>query len=269
MHFRSLFAIAASSVAWAAPAQTVCDSVHTVLGNFVDQQGLMFSVVATAPVTLDHLSANLLPGTRSYALHTRWGGYVGHTNDPAAWTALDTVQVTSANTGFQQQYTAVIPIPLAIDMMPGDTVSFFLTDRSVDGLFSFGNFTPPGGVVESNAHIGITVAYALPRDFGMPFGTYEWSGRVAYCLNDGQGIATPAVGGFTVSMGPEAIVVEASPRVVITGLELRDLSGHLVRRSPGSGAVQRIATEGLAAAPYVLAILDGSGERHARLVMVP
>ncbi len=253
-------------------AQAVCDSLHTILGSFFEHEGMMFSVVATTPVTLDHISANLFPGTRQYALHMRQGGYVGHADDPGAWTPLDTVTVTSANTGVQESNTAVVPIPLALAMAPGDTVSFFLTDQTSSGLFSFGNLTPAGSVIESDTHIGITVAYALPRDFGPAYGTYEWSGRVAYCLTAEQGIGALATAGYTVSVSDDAITVSTPEQLLARKapmIELRDLSGRMVHSAPLSDRRTRISTVGLAKAPYVLAVADGTDKRFAQLVVVP
>ncbi|MBK8612482.1 MAG: hypothetical protein IPN85_03170 [Flavobacteriales bacterium] len=253
-------------------AQTVCDSLHTILGSFFEHEGMMFGVVATTPVTLDHISANLFPGTRQYALHMRQGGYVGHTDDPSAWTPLDTVTVTSANTGFQESNTAVVPIPLALTLAPGDTVSFFLTDQTSSGLFSFGNLTPAGSVVESDTHVGITVAYALPRDFGPAYGTYEWSGRVAYCLADEQGIDALTTAGYAVSVSTDAIMVNAPEQPLVSKapvIELRDLSGRMVHRSALNGPRTHISTVGLAKAPYVLTVSDGTHKQFAQLVVVP
>lgn len=157
-------------------------------------------------------------------------------------------------------------------MAPGDTVSFFLTDQTLNGLFSFGNFTPAGSVVESDSHVGITVAYALPRDFGPAYGTYEWSGRVAYCLANEQGIASPADAGYVVTVSPDAIMIN-TPGQLQAGkapvIELRDLSGRMVHRSALNGLRTHINTVGLAKAPYVLSVADGTDKRFAQLVVVP
>lgn len=257
-----------SAAPLAGHAQTTCDSVHTILGSFFEHEGMMFSVVATAPVTIDHLSLNLFPGTRQYSLHMRQGGYVGYTDDASAWTPLDTVTLVSGNTGFQESNTVVWPEPLGIAMSPSDTVSFFLTDQTVNGLFSFGNFTPPGNVVESDANIGITVAYALPREFGVPYGTYEWSGRVAYCLTEEQGIQPTVAEAFAVHIAPHAILVSARSVSGSYRVELRDTGGRLVHATTMQGADARIDTDGLAAGPYVLVVHGGARAPWSQLVVL-
>jgi hypothetical protein len=272
MNWRPVGILVLCAAPYTMRAQAVCDSLHTILGSFFEHEGMMFSVVATTPVTLDHISANLFPGTRQYTLHMRQGGYVGHADDPGAWTPLDTVMVISANTGFQESNTAVVPIPLALAMAPGDTVSFFLTDQTSSGLFSFGNLTPAGSVIESDGHVGITVAYALPRDFGPAYGTYEWSGRVAYCLASEQGIASPADAGHVVTVSADAITVSTSGQLQAGKapvIELRDLSGRIVHSAALLHPRTSISTAGLARAPYVLRIADRTDTRFAQLVVVP
>ena len=52
-------------------------------------------------------------------------------------------------------------------------------------------------------------------------------------------------------------------------IELRDLSGRMVHRSALNGPRTHISTVGLAKAPYVLSVADGTDKRFAQLVVVP
>ncbi len=52
-------------------------------------------------------------------------------------------------------------------------------------------------------------------------------------------------------------------------IELRDLSGRRVHRSALNGPRTHISTVGLAKAPYVLSVADGTDKRFAQLVVVP
>ncbi len=268
---RQLTVFAAFPVAFGVHAQSGCDSVHTILGSYFQLSGAMFSVVATAPITIEHLSANLSPGTSHYSLHMRFGGYVGHTTDPAEWIALDTVPVPSANTTLQTSFTCVMPMALNAALDVGDTLSFFLVDHDASRLRSFGNFTPPGQVIVSDTNMGITVAYALPGNFGTPYGTKEWSGRVAYCLREEQAVeAIAAQPSLTVAVNGEAIRVDGlSPS---TGgnddrVELLDLGGRPVRSVAQHAGTAFIPIADLASGVYLVRVRGGA--QRAVRVMVP
>ncbi len=269
---RSLFPIVFFSVSFMARSQSTCDSVNTILGDFFQHQGAMFSVVASTPITLDHLSANLYPGTSDYSLHMRTGGYAGHTMDANEWTALDTVTVASANTTLLTANTAVVPIPLAIAMDAGDTVSFFLADQSANRIYSFGSGATAGQVLANDDNLGISVAYAMTRDYGTPLGTYEWSGRVVYCAAEGQGVPSLADAGVVVSVSSDAVTLNVPSNALAATssvVELRDLGGRLVSSALLAVPVTHLDIGGLAGAPYMLSVRGLPDQRFAQLVLVP
>ena len=251
-----------------------CDSVDTELDRTYQNHGAMFNVVAYEPITVELITANISTNTATFQLYYRNGGFEGYETNMGAWTLLGSASVTSNNTTLTDTIPTKIPIAIDQDLMPGDTLALYLVSVPVSKVFLISTTIPWGTVQYSDANMGVSIARSCYQLFQGPFSTPQiWSGRVHYCENTSTGVEEgPDAGMVSISLaGQELLVVIEEARyssVTAPVLEVRDMTGRLLRQERITAHRTRSQLAGLPSGAYLVMVNDAGVRIHAGRVVL-
>lgn len=157
-----------------------CASAQSLSTAYFGSSGLagnMFDVVAVQPVRLDALDVDLDPGTWTVQVWrvTAGGTFLGHENDPAAWTLLGSSTVVSNGANVPT------PLPIVLDtpLLAGQTLGLYVTVTGPNVMNSAGG-TAPGAIAAQNADLQILVGKIVAYAFGPSFAQRVWNGTIHY-----------------------------------------------------------------------------------------
>ena len=249
-----------------------CDSVDTQYAYTYLNHGAMFNVVAHAPITLDHLTANLNWGTAPFSIYYRNGKFQGYENSPGAWTLIGTANVTSNNTQSTYNAPTIVPIMLNLPMSADDTIALYFTSSPVSKVCLTATTIPWGTLQFSDANLSVSVARSIYQSFGTPFSTPQvWNGTVAYCSNQGTGVIDLAQAQASVQVIGSDLVVDVPEGNTASALRLQltDLSGRSVYTTTVGTGRSIVPATGLVSGVYVALLLDGQGVLLSQKVLLP
>ena len=249
-----------------------CDSVDTQYAYTYLNHGAMFNVVAHAPITLDHLTANLNWGTAPFSIYYRNGKFQGYENSPGAWTLIATASVTSNNTQTTYNAPTLIPITLNLPMSTDDTIALYFTSSPVSKVCLTTTTIPWGTMQYSDANLSVSVARSIYQSFGTPFSTPQvWNGTVAYCSNQGTGVIGLTEAQANVHVVGSDLWVNVPEGISQSALriQLTDLSGRAVLNTTVGTGRSVVPTTGLTGGVYVALLLSEHGVVLSQKVLLP
>jgi hypothetical protein len=261
----ALFTVLSSSF-----AQSACDSVTTELDRTYQNHGVMFNVVAYNPITIDHLTANISWNVANFDLYYKVGGFQGYEGIPGAWTSLGAATVSSNNTQLTDDIPTVIPIPIDLELQPGDTVAFYLTATPLSKVFLIATTTPWGTYQYTDANMGVSIARSIFNLFGVPFSTPQiWSGRVAYCEGISTGITGPVAAAADIRMVGDMLQLTIdAPQGTASELVLYDGEGRAVLNRKLNASLTTLDVSNLGHGIYVAVVRGPQGTTAAQRVVL-
>lgn len=131
----------------------------TMAADGTQSAGVMFDVLASAPVRATELAIELEPGDHVLDVYFRRGSHVGAEAEPAAWRALaQGLPVTSSGVGTP----TAIPHAFDVQLEPNESAAFYITNNSgltrVRSQMGTAVGTSAGQTSELTVHEGTAIA---------------------------------------------------------------------------------------------------------------
>ena len=153
-----------------------CDTLGTTFMGGNGNAGNMFQVNALHTIKINYFDGNI-NGNGYMKIYYKAGSFVGSEANAAAWTFIDSVNVTSAGSGIP----TMLNIPVNVTINGGDSASFYVTGNNSGASVNYTNGTTQGAVYSSNADLQIQQGIGLGYPFGSTFTPRIWNGIIHYC----------------------------------------------------------------------------------------
>jgi hypothetical protein len=234
-----------------------CNLTTTTFAGGNGSDGNMFDITAVSDVTINGFYGNL-SGTGYMKIYYRNGTYMGNEATPGAWTLIDSAMVTGATTGGP----TLIPIPVNIPIVNGQTVAFYITGTG-NVAVDYTDGTVEGAVYTNDGLIIMEEGKGLQYPFGSTFAPRIWNGSIDYCMGitsvEQHENATATVNVFPNPFSTTTtFLIDAQPADNMQ-LSVYDANGRLVRQvSNISTNTVTIDREGLAGGMYFYMLTSGN-----------
>lgn len=156
-------------------ASFACDSVQTTLAAGNGNDGIMFDVTAVQNVRITYLDMKIQPSLGGKILvYYKSGTHVGSETNAAAWTFLDTVNVTGIS-----GYTH-IPVYIDQTVSAGNSIAFYVTSNLTQSV-DYTNGTGTGNIVRQDGFIQVREGTGMSYPFSGVFANRIPNVTVNYC----------------------------------------------------------------------------------------
>lgn len=154
--------------------QLACDTLQTTFAAGNGQNGNFFDLVAVVDVRINAFSIHTTTGG-DVEVYYKTGSYAGAETDSTQWTFIGTVNVVSAGSGVP----TLLPIAINVDILAGDTASFYVTTTTTD--VDYTNGITEFAVYNTDGFLSILEGRGVQYPFAGNYFPRIWNGIVDYC----------------------------------------------------------------------------------------
>ncbi|HMC98302.1 MAG TPA: hypothetical protein VKG92_11640, partial [Flavobacteriales bacterium] len=178
---RTLSCLALAFAALPALAQNPCLSdagLSTPYNSNNGLAGIMFDITALQTVTINCFEVNMAAGISNAVIRHKAGTHAGFETNPAAWTAIDSVEdlVTAG-----PDLPTYIPIDVNVTIPAGSTHAFYISNRG-SGVpnTKYTDGTALGNVFASDAFLQVREGTGIVYPFGFNLSPRKFNGGIYY-----------------------------------------------------------------------------------------